>query len=537
MKLTIHPPLGYSFQGGRSNNEDTIFPQADDATQQQPWFMVCDGVGGAARGEIASHIAVEGFNDYFVRNPEPVATPVYLQTALDHVQARFDDYLAWHPEGNGMATTLTMLYLHEAGASVAHIGDSRVYHLRDGKVVWRTEDHSLVNQLLKAGVISREEAREHPQRNVIERAIQGNTKPVKIDVQVLNDVRPGDYFFLCTDGVLERVSDELLENVLGTAASNEQKKQTLIDCCTGKTKDNFSAYLVQIETVSGEVSDEYRFSAPVYAHPETVADETVAVVAVDSVRTTPAPVENKVPPRIIPEPRPNPVPKRSVEQPAPKDNLFPDSDSLPRLLTVALIAAVLTLGGVMTYKWAKSDETGQVQGAGTAHKPTRQNPKIDVLPPNTKPDQPLDDTESVSQAVISAGKAPVLITGKLYKKQTEDGWILVDEKGEKKRKTKSYDEIGKASDDFITVRKDNKWGYINLDGQIKIRCQFDKAANFAEGRALVSKDGQEYYINKSGQVAQPVESTPGQQTAVLKIDPIAASFQPTKIFIFNKIRS
>ncbi|GAB3932308.1 protein phosphatase 2C domain-containing protein [Larkinella terrae] len=536
MKLTIHQPLGYSFQGGRSNNEDTIFPLADDATQQQPWFMVCDGVGGAARGEIASHIAVEGFNDYFIRHPEPVATPVYLQAALDYVQAQFDDYLARHPEGNGMATTLTLLYLHEAGASVAHIGDSRVYHLRNGKVIWRTEDHSLVNQLLKAGVISREEAREHPQRNVIERAIQGSTKPVKIDVQVLNDVRPGDYFFLCTDGVLERVSDELLENVLGTTTSNEEKKQMLVDCCTGKTKDNFSAYLVQIETVSGDVADEYRFSAPVYALPETVADETVAVVAVDSVRTAPA--EDQIHPRVSPEPRSTAVPPRKFDEPASTDRPSPDTDSLSRLLTVALLAAVLTLGGVMTYKWAKSDKTGQGQGAGTAQRQTKPKPEIDVLPPNTTPDSDSRKrADEVSQAVISAGKAPVLIAGKLYKKPTEDGWMLVDEKGEKKRKTKVYDEIGKASDNFVPVRKDTKWGYIDLEGRVMIWCQFDKAGDFAAGRALVSKGGQEYYIDKTGQVAQPAESAPGQETAVSKADPVAVFIHPSEEFLFNHIRS
>lgn len=535
MKLTIHQPFGYSFQGGRSNNEDTIFPGAGDATQHQPWFMVCDGVGGAARGEIASHIAVEGFNDYFIQNPEPVATPGYLQTALDHVQAQFDDYLTRHPEGQGMATTLTLLYLHEAGVTVAHIGDSRVYHLRNGKVIWRTEDHSLVNQLLKAGVISREEAREHPQRNVIERAIQGSIKPVRVDAQILNDVRPGDYFFLCTDGVLERVSDELLENILGTTASNEQKKQTLIDCCAGKTKDNFSAYLVQIETVNGEITDEYRVAAPVYAHPETVADETVAVVAVDSVRTASA--ESKVPPRTNPEPKPNPVPQRSFEEPVPKDKPFLDSDLLPRLLTVALVAAVLTLGGVMAYKWAKSDETGQVQGVGTVQKPPKPNPKIDVLPPNTNPDKPLDGMESVSQAVISAGKAPVLITGKLYKKQTKEGWILVDEKGEKKRKSKAYDEIGKASDEFIPVRKDKKWGYINLDGRTAIWCQFDKAGDFDEGQARVAKDGQEYYIDKTGAPleVQPAESS--LETSIPKETPLTVSLQPIEEFIFKHISS
>jgi serine/threonine protein phosphatase PrpC len=504
MKLSIHQPLGYTYQGGRSNNEDNIFPAADDATQHQQWFMVCDGVGGAARGEIASHIAVESFNDYFIQNQEPVATPLYIQSALDYVQTQFDDYLGRHPEGQGMATTLTMVFFHEAGATVAHIGDSRVYHLRDGKVIWRTEDHSLVNQLLKAGVISREEAREHPQRNVIERAIQGSVKPVKADVQILNDVRPGDYFFLCTDGVLERVSDELLENVLGTDASNEQKKQTLIDCCTGKTKDNFSAYLLQIETISGEIDAEYRVPPPVYAHPETVADETIAVVAVDSVRT--APVENNVPPQVVPEMKLNSPPRRASEEPTPNDKRQNGTDSRFLLLSVALLAAVLTMAGMYAYKqWKQPDESGTAEKVANQHRKANDQAgkpidisKVTEQKPDTGPShrRTREAIEGASE-VIAEESDRIEISPNLFKKEAEGGWILENEKG-KRIGNKVYDDIREPSNKFIAVKQNEKWGFITLTGVVAIKCQYDEANDFEKEKAHVMLNGKQFDIDKNG---------------------------------------
>ncbi|MGA0555885.1 protein phosphatase 2C domain-containing protein [Larkinella sp. VNQ87] len=493
MKVSIHPPLGYSYLGGRSNNEDAIFPGAEEATRHQPWFMVCDGVGGAARGEIASHIATESFNDYFIQNQPDVPTPAYIQSALDYVQAQFDDYLNRHPEAQGMATTLTLLYLHEAGATVAHIGDSRVYHLRNGRVIWRTEDHSLVNQLLKAGVISQEEAREHPQRNVIERAIQGNTKPVKAAVQVLNDIQPGDYFFLCTDGVLERVSDQLLENVLGGQASNEQKKQTLIDCCQGNTKDNFSAYLIQIETVSGEIPDAYLVPPPVYARPETVPDETVAVVAVDAKRTLPDPVSS---PRSVPG-KP-PVAKPASEEP--KQTGHPGTNSLFLLLTVALMAAILTMGGTYVYRhWTQPTLTTEpeqpVKNQDQPPKPGNQ-PPIRVPNPDKNPPPNIEAVEGITQ-VLGGDDAPLKITRTLFKKPTKQGWILVDAKDQPINQ-QVYAEIREPSDKFIAVRQKNKWGYLTLEGKTAIVCQFDEASDFEGGRAHVVRNGEPYEINKTG---------------------------------------
>ncbi|WP_338869789.1 protein phosphatase 2C domain-containing protein [Spirosoma sp. SC4-14] len=501
MKLSIHQPLGYSYQGGRSNNEDTVFPVADSATQQQRWFMVCDGVGGAARGEIASHIAVEGFNNYFVQNPEPVATPNYIQTALDWVQAQFDDYLARHPEAIGMATTLTLLFLHEAGATVAHIGDSRVYHVRHGRIIWRTEDHSLVNQLVRTGIITPEEARDHPQRNVIERAIQGNSKAIKADVQLINDVRPGDYFFLCTDGVLERVSDELLENVLGGQSTNEQKKQLLIDCCAGKTNDNFSAYLVQIDTVSGDVPEAYRVPVPIYDRPKISTDETVAVVAVDSKHTKSIPEnESGAAAKVEPVFRP----QQQGEQKDRKRSI--DVNSLSILLIIAFLASLLTMGGLSAYKWwikpPKKTQTGKVQqGADnqTLHNglPSTNKPKPKRKPAAELPKDPnLAATEGIYQA-IEQGNDQVELTEHLYKKRTDEGWVLVDEKGHRQGAS-LYDEIREPSDKLIAVKQKGKWGYINLKGKTAITCQYDNAADFEDGKALVMLKEEEYYIDRKG---------------------------------------
>ena len=108
-----------------------------------------------------------------------------------------------------MATTLTMVSVGASGITLAHIGDSRIYQFRQGEIIYQTEDHSLVNSLVKLGKISKEEALTHPQKNVIIRAIQGSEHPTEADVVLLKDIQAGDYFFMCTDGVLERGSHTL----------------------------------------------------------------------------------------------------------------------------------------------------------------------------------------------------------------------------------------------------------------------------------------------------------------------------------------
>ena len=249
MAITIHPPLGFTFQGQRENNEDSIYPPAGEATAQHRFFIVCDGVGGAQKGELASHIAVTGFADYFTKHPSSVYSETVIKAAFAHVLEQFDAMLQQQHLLRGMATTLTFVGVGEKDVTAAHIGDSRIYQIRQGAIVFKSEDHSKVNYLLKTGLITEQQAKNHPERNVITRAIQGSHKETDIEINQLTDVQPGDYFFQCTDGVLENLTDEALCQILDSEQNDAKKLQLILNLCEGNTRDNYSGYLVQIAEV------------------------------------------------------------------------------------------------------------------------------------------------------------------------------------------------------------------------------------------------------------------------------------------------
>lgn len=250
MKTEIYQPLAIHQIGQRENNEDAVYPIFGKATASDKLFLVCDGVGGAAKGEVASQLATQSFSDFFKKNAFEVSDEMLVSQALDFVQERFDAYIEANPTAKGMGCTLTLLHLHEGGASIAHAGDSRVYHVRNGKIQWQTEDHKMVSEMLKAGVLTPEQAANHPQSNIISRAIQGKTvKPVKADFKLIENIEPNDYFFMCTDGVLESISDDLLENIIGNAEKDEEKIKLIQQICQGQSSDNFSAYLIKIKAI------------------------------------------------------------------------------------------------------------------------------------------------------------------------------------------------------------------------------------------------------------------------------------------------
>ncbi|MEM7655234.1 MAG: protein phosphatase 2C domain-containing protein [Bacteroidota bacterium] len=252
MILHLHLPLAIWEVGARPNNEDAIYPKLGMATSTDRLFMVCDGVGGASKGEIASELVCQSMARYFQSYPVERSTGSYLQQALEVTQESIDQYLLRKPESKGMGTTLTLLHLHDAGATIAHAGDSRVYQIRNGGVHWKTEDHSLVNELVKRGVLEPEHAAHHPQAHVITRAIQGNSvRPTELEVHQLTDIKDGDYFFLCSDGILENITDEALAHVLGSERSDSEKIALIREKCLGNPNDNFSAYLIHILAVEG----------------------------------------------------------------------------------------------------------------------------------------------------------------------------------------------------------------------------------------------------------------------------------------------
>lgn len=236
--------------GKRERNEDSIFPNNEIDTSLDNLFLVCDGVGGHAKGEIASDLVCSQMNTFFSINGIDVSDRNVIDDAVRFVETKFDSYIANNLGSAGMASTLTLLHLHKGGATVAHIGDSRVYQFRNGEIVFKTKDHSLLQSLLDAGELTPEQAKDFPHKNQITRALQGaSVRKVRADVSRLTDVQAGDIFMLCSDGILEAFEDDdmLKELFKEFSDSVDTIASKIAQVCNEVSRDNFSAYFVQIE--------------------------------------------------------------------------------------------------------------------------------------------------------------------------------------------------------------------------------------------------------------------------------------------------
>lgn len=250
MEIRLNPPLFLNEKGKRENNEDSIFPMPGKVTAEDRLFIVCDGVGGAAKGEVASRLACDSLSAYFSKHQKQADEAAILE-AFDFTQNQFDDYLLKQPAAKGMGTTLVMMLVHELGLTVAHCGDSRFYHFRKNRIIWQTLDHNITNELVRQGVITAEEAASRPKTNRITRAIQGHTvQKTKPDIHFISDIEEGDLFFLCSDGILEAVSDADLTDILSSAQTLNEKMEIIHQICEANSRDNFSAYLIEVDAVN-----------------------------------------------------------------------------------------------------------------------------------------------------------------------------------------------------------------------------------------------------------------------------------------------
>lgn len=253
MKIKLHSANSFTEIGNRENNEDNLFPPVGQSSINDSLFLVCDGVGGHYGGEIASTLACEYIPIYFNQNPTCSIDNQYVEQAIDY--ARQAIKAEQINQGiYGMSTTLTLLHFGDSGATVAHLGDSRIYHLRSGKIIWQSDDHSYVNSLVKTGMITKEEARNHPHRNQITRSLNADEDNSDdcAEIYQIADIQSGDYFFMCSDGVLEQICyDELLEFFIYSDSinSNFERLEAIREKCVSNTNDNFTAYLIQIEVV------------------------------------------------------------------------------------------------------------------------------------------------------------------------------------------------------------------------------------------------------------------------------------------------
>ncbi len=279
----------------RRGNEDSSYARP-------PVFVVADGMGGAKAGEVASKIAVETFEEGLVDSgsaEERLSERVHEANREIYERARSE------PDLRGMGTTLTSAYLDDAHLSIAHVGDSRAYLFRGGELRRLTQDHSLVDELVRRGKLTEEQAAEHPQRSIITRAL-GPEPTVEVDTWTY-PVRAADVLLLCSDGLTTMISEERIAEILRAEADLSSAADQLIgEANEAGGRDNITVVLFRLEEVAAGLQQEATMAAPAGA-----VGAGSATAAAAGTATTPAPAPPRAPLR------PQRLPRRPEHEPEP----------------------------------------------------------------------------------------------------------------------------------------------------------------------------------------------------------------------------
>ncbi len=280
----------------RRANEDSLMVRS-------PLFVVADGMGGAQAGEVASKVAVEAFEGGLPDPSQPEAALAAVAQAANH---RIHELSIANAEQAGMGTTLTAIYVGEREVSIAHVGDSRAYCLRDGELLRLTDDHSLVDELLRQGRLTPEEAVEHPQRSVITRAL-GIEGTVDVDTRSFTGVA-GDVYLVCSDGLTTMVDEDRIRDILVRHARLRDAGERLIAAANqAGGRDNITVVLLRLEEVGdgaqGAGDEPTLTGMQAVEAPAPATQAHAALEAPVQARRPRSPQEGRRPRRRLPRPR------------------------------------------------------------------------------------------------------------------------------------------------------------------------------------------------------------------------------------------
>jgi protein phosphatase len=240
----------------RKGNEDSL-----SVSPEQGLYVVADGMGGHAAGEVASKIAVDEIKDFvaLTAGNEEITWPFgldesisydgnRLKTAIRHANRKVLEATRESAELEGMATTVAAVLVDGDIANIAHVGDSRVYRWRDGEMTLLTSDHSWVNEQIQTGVISPEQARSHPLRNVVTRALGGRAD-LLVDVRAVT-MNEGDVLLLCSDGLTTMIEDDDIAALLeGSGGDIVKAARDLVNKANERGgEDNITVVLLKFES-------------------------------------------------------------------------------------------------------------------------------------------------------------------------------------------------------------------------------------------------------------------------------------------------
>jgi protein phosphatase len=217
----------------------------DNYVVAPPLFAVADGMGGAQAGEVASQLAASALE---AGDSDGLEGTEQIDALIQEANRRIYDRASTDPTASGMGTTMTVALVEGMTVAIGHVGDSRAYLVRSEQMEQVTEDHSLVNELLKTGKLSEEEALIHPQRSVITRAV-GTDPDVDVDGFTI-EAEDGDVFLICSDGLSDMVSDEEILEVLHQSRDDLDKavKALVAAANKGGGEDNITAVAFRISS-------------------------------------------------------------------------------------------------------------------------------------------------------------------------------------------------------------------------------------------------------------------------------------------------
>ena len=254
----MYSPQAIFETGRRNNQEDSLYPAYGTASADDRLFIVCDGAGSESNGNIASKTISNSVASYLRRNTsyDKSFPSSMLGDALDHACQELNKK-GGAAEGQG--TSFAFLYFHRGGVTAAYLGDSRIYHIRPNSA---TSANGTANKAIQfvsrdvSGGVSTDAEGAEGQKTTSSRLIFANstTKP-RVSVQHIGDVRQGDYFVICTRGMLENLADEDLVQLLSEKGSDEKKRKQLI-AATIDNNENHSAYVLHVENVMAEAGDD-----------------------------------------------------------------------------------------------------------------------------------------------------------------------------------------------------------------------------------------------------------------------------------------
>jgi PPM family protein phosphatase len=338
----------------RRRNEDAF-------VVDPPLFAVADGMGGAQAGEVASRLAAAAFREF--READELGPEERVQAIIKEANRRIYERARTDSEVSGMGTTVTAALLTDGRVVIGHVGDSRAYRIRDGRLEQLTEDHSLVADLMRSGRLTPEEAEGHPQRSVITRAL-GTDPDVDVDTLVI-EAQAGDLFLLCSDGLSTMVSDADVLRTVERADTLDAAARDLVRAAnTGGGEDNVTVVLFRLET---DEAVEETLVAPV---PGAEAAETEQESDLEDTLTGLPPVSaaaaaaTTAEPAMVAEPTaaPQPQPEPAAEEPRRRRPPRWRKRILWAALGLGFVALILgaALYGLSRAYFVGADEEGRV---------------------------------------------------------------------------------------------------------------------------------------------------------------------------------